>query len=422
MSTTTIKVRSAPIKVSVNGAQGAPAVALLMKPPVANVAALPASGNSTNDGRVTNDTGMAYRWTGSSWILVGKFKGDTGIGEAGPPGTPYTEPKDTPPVDTTLIWVTRAGVRCTYYNGSWVSMPNVSIETPLTVNNPSQDIEQKIILWGTEGNEIVRVVSPTFEFDADVTAFLNVIEVAKGSYVSGVQFNAIHTFVANEKTAGRWSLHKRIYLPIWGSAAANAVDLVTATSGAWVNNNNMEHGAGFVRSFGPTNVAGHFNTGVSPVTLGMSNSANYFLTVLNKTASAQTFAFPFNATGTGVSECGFVFTGVDVSTVGAPNINAGAVSRLGILANGRHGGTSYFKRKRGGASIVTTTAASTIFTPSTSNFLVTGLSNNGAFNEYATTNELGAYSFSLGMSQADADEFIENLATAWETLTKLTLP
>lgn len=95
MSNFSIKVRSAPIKVRVSGAQGTPAVALLMKPPVANVAALPASGNSTNDGRVTTDTGNAYRWTGSDWILVGPFQGETGAAativaataETGEPGT-----------------------------------------------------------------------------------------------------------------------------------------------------------------------------------------------------------------------------------------------------------------------------------------------------------------------------------------------
>ena len=85
-----VYVSAAPVRVEVSGAQGIPAVALLMKPPVANVAALPASGNSTNDGRVTNDTGNAYRWTGSAWILVGKFVGAQGpagpIGPVGPAG------------------------------------------------------------------------------------------------------------------------------------------------------------------------------------------------------------------------------------------------------------------------------------------------------------------------------------------------
>jgi len=73
-----VYVSAAPVRVEVGGAQGTPAVALMMKPPVANLAALPVLGNTTNDGRVTEDTGNAYRWTGSAWTLVGPFRGDAG--------------------------------------------------------------------------------------------------------------------------------------------------------------------------------------------------------------------------------------------------------------------------------------------------------------------------------------------------------
>lgn len=41
------------------------------KAPVANVAALPATGNSIGDARVTKDTSSIYVWNGSSWVLVG---------------------------------------------------------------------------------------------------------------------------------------------------------------------------------------------------------------------------------------------------------------------------------------------------------------------------------------------------------------
>jgi hypothetical protein len=37
------------------------------KDPVANLAALPASGNSTGDARVAEDTGIIYVWTGAAW-------------------------------------------------------------------------------------------------------------------------------------------------------------------------------------------------------------------------------------------------------------------------------------------------------------------------------------------------------------------
>lgn len=119
-----IKVKAAPIRINVSGAQGTPAVALLMKPPVANVAALPASGNSTNDGRVTNDTGMAYRWTGSSWILVGKFVGDRGPqGDQGDPGSSAgIVNSETAPEDTTVGWFDPTDGTTSYHNGFfWVT-------------------------------------------------------------------------------------------------------------------------------------------------------------------------------------------------------------------------------------------------------------------------------------------------------------
>lgn len=124
MANTDIYVSAAPVRIDIGGAQGTPAVALLMKPPVANEAALPASGNSVNDGRVTNDTGMAYRWTGSSWILVGKFVGDAGPqGDPGPAGPPINIViSSTPPEDTTVIWLDpETGIQSVYIGGAWVT-------------------------------------------------------------------------------------------------------------------------------------------------------------------------------------------------------------------------------------------------------------------------------------------------------------
>lgn len=38
-------------------------------PSVANLAALPATGNTTGDIRQTLDTGSPYRWNGTAWVL-----------------------------------------------------------------------------------------------------------------------------------------------------------------------------------------------------------------------------------------------------------------------------------------------------------------------------------------------------------------
>jgi len=54
---------------SIPGTVGTPA--LVFKESVANQAALPPSGNSLNDARITNDTGHLYIWDGTQWVDQG---------------------------------------------------------------------------------------------------------------------------------------------------------------------------------------------------------------------------------------------------------------------------------------------------------------------------------------------------------------
>lgn len=47
------------------------------KDPVANQGALPASGNTSGDARITLDTGLAYEWDGTSWNILNDITVDT---------------------------------------------------------------------------------------------------------------------------------------------------------------------------------------------------------------------------------------------------------------------------------------------------------------------------------------------------------
>ena len=80
--------------------------------------------------------------------------------------------------------------------------------------------------------------------DPDAKAYVNAV-IATGVTVTGLQRNAINNFIEGEKTASRWSIHKRLYLPIWANAAANAICLRSLTSGTFVNSPTM--GAGFIK-------------------------------------------------------------------------------------------------------------------------------------------------------------------------------
>lgn len=100
--------------------------------------------------------------------------------------------------------------------------------------------------------------------DPDATAYIDLL-VAAGATVSGTQTAAIDQFIRDEKEAGRWSILRRMYLPIWGVAAANAICMISRTSGTFFGG--VTHGAGFVRSDGTT---GYFVPNGTNSTWGIS--------------------------------------------------------------------------------------------------------------------------------------------------------
>ena len=69
------------------GPTGPQGTSINVKASVANVAALPSSGNSANDARIVDADGDLWIWGGSSWTSVGQIVGPTGPqGPQGPQG------------------------------------------------------------------------------------------------------------------------------------------------------------------------------------------------------------------------------------------------------------------------------------------------------------------------------------------------
>jgi hypothetical protein len=120
--------------------------------------------------------------------------------------------------------------------------------------------------------------------DPDAMAYISAVFVA-GSTVSEEQQTAINTFIKEEKMAGRWTLLKRIYLPIWGAAEANAICMKSLISGTFVGD--VTYGAGFVQGDGST---GAFRMGGATPTslgLGLSDSMQGFLSIQPPTGTVR---------------------------------------------------------------------------------------------------------------------------------------
>jgi len=102
--------------------------------------------------------------------------------------------------------------------------------------------------------------------DPDASAYIAAVEAA-GATVTSTQRNVINDFYVLAK-ADYYTAFKRLYLPIWGVAAANAIDMITLASGTFTGG--VTHASGYIQGDGTT---GYMDLGVSPSTLGLTTSS-----------------------------------------------------------------------------------------------------------------------------------------------------
>ena len=250
--------------------------------------------------------------------------------------------------------------------------------------------------------------------DSDANDYI-VSLLATGSTVTPTQQSAINTFVETGKADGWYSSLKRIYLPIWGSAAANAIDLVSRTSGTFVGT--VTHGAGYVQGDGST---GYFSTLAPSNTLIATESG--FIGTLNKTgfqapnivgaASGASTVGTSARSGSGSSGT------VPVATWLGANMIRGGIGTEGIITATRHGGSTVSSKRSASGFTEESNTAATTATMGSNNFIF--LSSNG-FGAFAS-NEVGAFFLSDGLNATDREGFTLGLKTLWETATGLTLP
>ena len=257
--------------------------------------------------------------------------------------------------------------------------------------------------------------------DADANAYITSL-LSVGAAVTPTQQDAINTFVKTGKSDGWYSLIKRLYLPIWEVAAANAIDMIGLTSGTF--NGGVTHGAGFVQGNGTT---GYFDTGTTMSAVGITTSSGSLFYVKINTPS-EGFNRVGGAADNNLSETYLSQSG-STHLFDYNNIAAGrlATSSIGILAgvfvgSRSSGNRSIFRRISSGFSTLAQAAGSNAGNiPSSQNTYFLAANQYGVVNS-ASEAQYGAYGKGLGLSDAHAELLSLALENLFESATGLTLP
>jgi hypothetical protein len=166
--------------------------------------------------------------------------------------------------------------------------------------------------------------------DPSAKGYIDAVTAA-GATVTSAQRGYINNFYKSAKADYYTSL-KRLYLPTWGVAAANAIDMITLASGTFVGG--VTHASGYVAGDGSTGyfAAGNFGTlgltktnfssviGISQITSidggaywGLGNTR--FTAIRRSSATAIQRAYCGNSTTPAAVPTGIISTSVDATRV-----------------------------------------------------------------------------------------------------------
>jgi hypothetical protein len=255
-------------------------------------------------------------------------------------------------------------------------------------------------------------------FDAMAARYLKSVETA-GATVTSTQKDALNTFFKTGKSEGWISSLRRMYLPIWGAAAPNAIGMICGSSGTF--NGTVTHAAGYVQGDGST---GYFDFGSRMPTDGLTFDNGLMFALCNQTPSvAASYLGVLSGTNSqlirmaGLSVIQARYTGNGTNVSGSNNMN-GILTACSQASNLR----SFRRRSSAGASSIATSSTETA-SFALANLNCSGLARNatGTASEQAN-GRFGSYGYSLKMSDSDTDLFSLALKNLWETSTGLTLP
>lgn len=260
-------------------------------------------------------------------------------------------------------------------------------------------------------------------FNPIAVARINAIYAAGGSAPVGQRTatQLLSDFINAEQSAGRWANHRRIYIPGWSNAAANAIDIVSGNSGTFTVSG-VTHATGFVRGDGST---GRFVMDTDPTTLGLVDGSASIWRLVRTAHTSTAYNVPMGVTQTTPSArrpLRFERSAGNSTFGTGANITA-ATAGVGIFFGSETATNSRYFRLRTSSGVVSLGTNTTTVTGGFPTLAMSVMSVRNDSNFASFTNaELGAYGLSLGMSTAAADGFTANLRTLWEGLFQLSLP
>lgn len=257
-------------------------------------------------------------------------------------------------------------------------------------------------------------------------AYINAVTDA-GASVTATQRQAINTFIKTGISEGWGANIRRLYLPIWGLAAPNAIDLITTTSGTFVGG--VTHGDGFVQGNGST---GYFNTGATQGACSISASSGYYFALLKQAATGSFRAMLGTSAGATMS---MILTAPSTSQIQADHYGnttgrlfSSSTTPNGIISFSRFGGDRTIWRRSSSSrtAIAGPTAGADVGSNGNANIFALASNNSvvsGGQSPVGLSNaQLGAVCLGVGVSNDDDSKITSAAKTLWETCTGLSLP
>jgi hypothetical protein len=253
---------------------------------------------------------------------------------------------------------------------------------------------------------------------------------AKGATVTAPQQAAISSFMSGEIAAGRWGGIKRLYFPVWGLAAANAICMKSLTSGTFVGG--VTYSAGYVNTDGTT---GYFLSDVSVGGAGCTLNGTGVFSLITNSSPLLEFSgvlFGSNAASTNTRTRMFASgsLGNTVIQLAGPNsanpdgsVPGFSVDRRGIIFGGRTGPETTFITTRNSSTVQSTSFVSSSRTlNSTVPMCFMAQNANGSIaNRLSSFVRNGSWGMTDGLSIPQTEAFTLALRTLWETTTGLTI-